>query len=107
MEKASKENIVMDLKTDTEDLILQGTCSTSVVRISTDNLSESEAQQILDLLERMAKTEEEPIEGSDNGWYDTSFNRDSIFGKNFIEINGEVPYNLSDWLDSELRTLSF
>ena len=43
----------------------------------------------------------------DAGWYETSFGEKSIFGTNLIEINGNVPYNASDWLIANLRNLPF
>ena len=106
---------------------LQPNCSTTTMRIKTDNLTEQEINQIIELLEDLESTEEmtdhehsewlrkkgylsqkEPdFNDWNHKWYDTYFSQNKIFGIPHIEISGEVPYNLDEWLEAELEKLPF
>lgn len=114
--------------------VLQVSCSEAVYRIDLTNLTEAEIIAIETVLHELEEyhqygqyyaqietlKETKPMtpeiqkqideleaKDEDNKWYDTGFGRDSIFGKQIIKIDGEVPYNCSAWLEGKLSKLPF
>lgn len=94
--------------------MLYPNCSEAVYRIDLTNLTEAEIEAIEAVLTDLAENHEfgkEDEEGNENDeenkWYDTGFGRKDIFGKKVIVVQGEVPYNCSDWLEGKLSKLPF
>lgn len=89
-------------------MILQGSCSTSVMRIDLTDLREYEIKMLTDLLQSLQdKGEAEHATEDDRNWYDTYFSEQTLFGKRMMKIDGEVPFNSQDWLEEKLASLKF
>ena len=76
---------------------LNPSCSEATVGINLSTLSDEDKEELKSLLKRISDDEE--------NWYETDWTEKTLFDMNIIEIHGDTPYNNSEWLEAQLRSL--
>ena len=90
-----------------QDIELKPNCSESTWRLNISKLTDEEKQKLTKLLEDLEKTEGNEKIPDTEQWFSTSFWTEKIWGIDTMIIKGEVPYNMSSWLQEKLESLPF
>lgn len=83
-------------------MLLNPNCSEAIVRIRIDNLSDIEIESIMGLIKSW-ETNSDDWDCNSGTYYD----RGNIFGIEYIEINGQFPYDNYDLVKEKLKKLPF
>jgi len=87
-------------------MILNPNCSEAVMRISLNKLSEKEKDTLHKYIEELDKLANDESDEYD-WWYETYTKDDSFCGINWIELEGETPFNHWNKLERYIKKLPF